>query len=56
MYIFWIIIVSIVLLGVFLAVTVAGGRAHDRQNEENATGAARAAEKPTTSEGSADRR
>ena len=56
MYIFWIIIVSIVLLGVFFAVTVAGGRAHDRQNEEDARRAARAAEKSTKSEGSADRR
>lgn len=54
MYIFWIVIVSILLLAVFFAVTVAGGRAHDRQNAENASRAARAAEKPPTRDGSTD--
>lgn len=32
MIIFWIILISIVLLVLFFSVTVAGGRAHDRQN------------------------
>ena len=33
MVVFAVIVVSILLLGLFLAVTIAGGRAHDRQNE-----------------------
>ena len=38
-----IVIVSIALLAVFLAATVAGGKAHDRQNAENARRDARRA-------------
>ncbi|NIJ15371.1 putative membrane protein [Sphingobium vermicomposti] len=33
MVIFTIIVISILLLVLFFAVTIAGGRAHDRQNE-----------------------
>jgi uncharacterized membrane protein len=33
MTIFWIILVSVLLLALFVGVTVAGGRSHDRQNE-----------------------
>lgn len=33
MVIFAIIVISIMILGLFFAVTIAGGRAHDRQNE-----------------------
>ncbi len=36
MQIFWIIIVSILMLTLFFGVTIAGGRAHDRQNSETA--------------------
>ena len=34
MLIFGIIVVSILLMAVFFAVTIAGGRAHDRHNKE----------------------
>jgi uncharacterized membrane protein len=36
MLIFWIIVVSILMMGIFLAATIAGGRAHDRHNREQA--------------------
>ncbi len=32
MIIFFIIVISVVLLALFVGVTIAGGRAHDRQN------------------------
>lgn len=34
MLIFWIIVVSILMMAIFLAATIMGGRAHDLRNKE----------------------
>ncbi|WP_332811423.1 hypothetical protein [Sphingomonas sp.] len=36
MLIFWVIIVSLLMMGLFIVATIAGGQAHDRRNREEA--------------------
>ena len=36
MLIFWVILVSLLMMVLFLAATIAGGQAHDRRNREEA--------------------
>ena len=44
MTIFIIVVVCVAFMALFFAVTIAGGRAHDRQNAERAAAARRRAE------------